>query len=118
MPNLSSQILSRMQQGRTTCLQLLYFRCMSTIALLGCYMYDPIINFTFDLMKGCDGSVLLICICKGNNKAEKNEPPSVPLHTFYVINSAKKALEEHCPAVVSCTDILAMVARDAVVLVY
>ncbi|KVH92279.1 hypothetical protein Ccrd_005687 [Cynara cardunculus var. scolymus] len=42
-------------------------------------------------VRGCDGSVLLNS--KGKNKAEKDGPPNVSLHAFYVIDNAKKALE-------------------------
>lgn len=66
-------------------------------------------------MKGCDASVLLNS--KGNNKAEKDGPPNVSLHAFHVIDNAKKAVEAACPGVVSCADILALAARDAVFLV-
>lgn len=66
-------------------------------------------------MKGCDGSVLLDS--KGKNTAEKDGPPNISLHAFYVIDNAKKAIESTCPDVVSCADILALAARDAVVLV-
>lgn len=66
-------------------------------------------------MKGCDGSILLES--KGKNKAEKDGPPNISLHAFYVIENAKKALETICPGVVSCSDILALAARDAVTLV-
>lgn len=67
------------------------------------------------ILKGCDGSVLLDS--KGNNKAEKDGPPNISLHAFYVIDNAKKALEEQCPGIVSCADILSLAARDAVTLV-
>lgn len=66
-------------------------------------------------LKGCDGSVLLSS--KGSNKAEKDGPPNISLHAFYVIDNAKKEVEASCPGVVSCADILALAARDAVVLV-
>ncbi|XP_039687569.1 peroxidase 64 isoform X2 [Medicago truncatula] len=56
------------------------------------------------------------CFVRGKNKAEKDGPPNISLHAFYVIDNAKKALEAVCPGVVSCADILALAARDAVTL--
>lgn len=66
-------------------------------------------------LKGCDASVLLDS--KGKSKAEKDGAPNISLHAFYVIDNAKKELEKLCPSVVSCADILAVAARDAVALV-
>lgn len=78
-------------------------------------MFDKTKLVLFSWLKGCDASVLLNSV--GNNKAEKDGPPNLSLHSFFVIDNAKKELESYCPGVVSCADILALAARDAVVLV-
>lgn len=66
--------------------------------------------------KGCDASVLLDSV--EGMTSEKQAGPNVnSLRGFEVIDKIKYLLEKECPLTVSCADILAMVARDAVELV-
>lgn len=68
--------------------------------------------FAFISLQGCDGSVLI-----SGSSAERSAPPNLGLRGFEVIDDAKTKVEAECPGVVSCADILAIAARDAVVLV-
>ncbi|XP_077234299.1 peroxidase 55-like [Tasmannia lanceolata] len=64
-------------------------------------------------VEGCDGSVLISST--EENKAERDADINLSLagDGFDVVVQAKKVLEEACPGVVSCADILAVLARDA-----
>lgn len=62
--------------------------------------------------QGCDGSVLL----EGPDR-EMTSPANFGLRGLEVIAATKARVEATCPGVVSCADILALAARDAVVLV-
>jgi len=67
------------------------------------------------MLQGCDGSILLNSL--GGLPSEKEAIPNLSLRGFGTIDRVKAKLEQACPGVVSCADILALVARDVVVLV-
>ncbi|XP_037483963.1 peroxidase 2-like [Triticum dicoccoides] len=63
-------------------------------------------------VRGCDASVLLNTTGSGE-PTELKGLPNLTLRGFEVIDAAKAALEEACPGVVSCADVLAFAGRDA-----
>lgn len=63
-------------------------------------------------VQGCDGSVLL-----DGPTSEKTAEPNARLEGFDMVDNIKTALEAACPGIVSCADLLAFAARDAVRLV-
>lgn len=58
-------------------------------------------------------------IASPNGDAEKDSQDNISLagDGFDTVVKAKQAVEAQCPGVVSCADILALAARDVVVLV-
>ncbi|KAK6241390.1 hypothetical protein SCA6_006779 [Theobroma cacao] len=73
-------------------------------ALLRMHFHDCFVH-------GCDASILI-----DGPDSEKKAPPNLGVRGYKVIDDAKAQLEATCPGVVSCADILALAARDAVVL--
>ncbi|KAH9310173.1 hypothetical protein KI387_038084, partial [Taxus chinensis] len=64
---------------------------------------------------GCDGSVLLDDNATFTGEKTAN-PNNASLRGFDVVDDIKTELEKACPATVSCADILAIAARDSVIL--
>ncbi|KAG0589608.1 hypothetical protein KC19_1G033400 [Ceratodon purpureus] len=67
------------------------------------------LSFHDCFVNGCDASVLV-----AGNTTERAAIQNAGIHGFEAINAAKWAVEQMCPGVVSCADILQYAARDTV----
>ncbi|KAL4556085.1 hypothetical protein LXL04_038725 [Taraxacum kok-saghyz] len=72
--------------------------------LVRMFFHDCFVN-------GCDASILI-----NAPNSENTAPPNSLLRGYEIVNAAKTQLEIECPGVVSCADILAIAARDSVLL--
>ncbi|KAJ4816341.1 Peroxidase [Rhynchospora pubera] len=89
---------------------------ISEILSIAPSLAGPILRMHFHdcFVRGCDGSVLIDST--KNNTAEKDAPPNQTLRGFNALERIKRKLEKACPDTVSCADLLAIAARDAVLL--
>ncbi|XP_070023544.1 putative Peroxidase 48 isoform X1 [Nicotiana sylvestris] len=67
-------------------------------------------------IRGCDASVLL-ADSNENGTVEREAIPNRTLKGFDIIDMIKDEIEEECPGIVSCSDILVLATRDGIVLV-
>ncbi|KAM0825659.1 hypothetical protein ACQ4PT_069403 [Festuca glaucescens] len=74
------------------------------------------LHFHDCFVRGCDASVLIDSTDVANKPAEKDAPPNKSLRGFGAVQRVKDRLQSACPNTVSCADVLALMARDAVVL--
>ncbi|KAJ8772440.1 hypothetical protein K2173_027617 [Erythroxylum novogranatense] len=82
-----------------------FFRDRSIVAaLLRLQFHDCFVN-------GCDASILIDGI-----NSEKTALPNASVRGYDLIDIVKAAVEEACPGVVSCADLIALATRDAVFL--
>ncbi|KAM0825656.1 hypothetical protein ACQ4PT_069401 [Festuca glaucescens] len=90
------------------------FKEMAAILAKSPDLAGPVLRlFSVDcLLGGCEGSILLNSTA--NNTAEKDAPLNKGLRGYDVVDSIKAKLEVACPGVISCSDILALAARDSV----
>jgi peroxidase len=74
------------------------------------------LHFHDCFVQGCDGSVLLEGSASG--PGEQDAPPNLTLRerAFEIIEDLRRRVERRCGAIVSCSDILALAARDSVFL--
>ncbi|CAA3031987.1 peroxidase P7-like [Olea europaea subsp. europaea] len=99
-PNLFSTVKSAVQSAISK-------EARMGASLLRLFFHDCFVN-------GCDGSILLDDT--SSFTGEKNANPNRNSATgFDVVDNIKSAVENVCPGVVSCADILAITARDSVV---
>ncbi|XP_057549390.1 peroxidase 21-like [Amaranthus tricolor] len=66
------------------------------------------------MVKSCDASILLDENKANGVQTEKTSQRNFGMRNFKYIDNIKEAIENECPSTVSCADIIALTARDAV----
>ncbi|XP_077236254.1 peroxidase A2-like [Tasmannia lanceolata] len=98
-PNVTSIVSDVVQQAQESDVRI-------TASLLRLHFHDCFVN-------GCDGSILLV-----NSSTIVTEQDALPninsVRGFDVVDNIKTAVEDSCPGVVSCADILAIAAEISV----
>ncbi|KAK0604787.1 hypothetical protein LWI29_019455 [Acer saccharum] len=69
------------------------------------------VHFHDCFVNGCDGSLLLDDSAADGIQSEKSAPPNLSTAGYEVIDNIKTALENACPGVVSCADIVALASQ-------
>ncbi|GJN10562.1 hypothetical protein PR202_ga28667 [Eleusine coracana subsp. coracana] len=71
------------------------------------------LHFHDCFVRGCDASIMLK---SHNGTSEQDADPNSTVRGYEAIEDIKAKIEATCPLIVSCADIMAMAARDAVYL--
>ncbi|XP_022969738.1 peroxidase 2-like [Cucurbita maxima] len=101
-PNLSSIVEDVVRQALLT-------DARAGAKLIRFHFHDCFVN-------GCDGSVLLTDSVEDNIDSEQNAAGNQGIQGENIVNDIKTAVENACPNLVSCADILAIASNSAVVL--
>ncbi|XP_061350557.1 peroxidase 21 [Gastrolobium bilobum] len=67
------------------------------------------------MVKSCDAS-LLLATARGGVVSEQTSERSFGMRNFKYVNTIKAAVEKECPLTVSCADIVALSARDGIIM--
>ncbi|XP_074355688.1 peroxidase 39-like [Apium graveolens] len=73
------------------------------------------LHFHDCFLRGCDASILLNFTSSSGNQTEKFAIPNLTIRGFGFIDGVKSLLENECPGIVSCADVVTLVARDSIV---
>ena len=68
-------------------------------------------------MQGCDASVLLDGSASGPSEQDARPNLTLRAKAFEIIEALRELIHKECGRIVSCADIVALAARDSVVLV-